>query len=170
MAEESAPPGSASCIRCRGPMPIGSVLCPVCCPTAAEPVRLAGSPAAPMPPKQSEALVSSPFVIALAFTIMILFLASYHPRQLEKERGEPLSMTSQSVGKEADDLKAWSEDMRRRYIDAYGGYPPEGVSPEQLRAVLETQLEKIDSDPHLTKEQRRQIRVQIDKALGAAKR
>lgn len=174
MADELGIPGSGSCIRCRGTMPIDSILCPTCCPTSPEPVNLSvpsgAQPAAPAPAKPQESLVNSPFIVALAFVIMFLFLASYNPRQLEKERGEPMSMKSQWMGREAEDLKTWSEDMRRDYVDAYGGYPPIGVSPEQLRAVLEMQLEMIDRDPHLTKEQRRQVRLQIDNALGASGR
>lgn len=162
MAEEAPVPGSGSCIRCRGPMPIGSLVCPTCFPASPEPTPPS------TPPAPTESLVNSPFVVALSLTIMFLFLASYRPHEMAKERAEPLSLRSEKVGKEADELKAWSEEMRRQYIDPYGGYPTVGVSPEQLRAVLDAQLERIDQDPHLTKEQRRQIRIQLDRLLGAA--
>ncbi len=174
MAEDSGmpapelPAGAASCVHCRKQLPAGEFACPDCTPDA-----VGGSSDLPpwMRPKpgvgdpDADRLVNSPFVVALALGIMVLFFVYYKPRELRKSRAEPMPIKSKYGGTEAERLKSWSDEMRRDYIDAYGGGPAQGVTMAQLRGLIEEQLRAIERDPTYTKEQCQEIRRIIDRAL-----
>jgi len=160
MSEETPdtyPEGAASCVRCRQMLPTGAFFCPACGPAAdraegrAEPGR---------------ALVNSPFVVVFALAVLFGFLMLYNPRRLKQEREAPVPLAGEKIlGQDAAELRAWSDEFRRDFIERYGDLPAGPVTPDMLRGMLEEQLRQVDLDPSFTPEQKVHMRQMIDKAL-----
>lgn len=174
MAEESRSPdpepveGAASCVRCRNRLAAGVIACPSCAPEG-------GGGAADIPEwmraraevgdPAADQLVNSPFVVALALGIMVTFLYYYTPGG-RKPRAEPAQKKSQRImGNDLEEMKAWGDQMRQDAIDRFGTEAPDGMTADGVRALIESQLRAIDSDPNYSREERAEIRRIIYSAL-----
>ncbi len=152
MADEF-PAGSSSCVRCRIALPPECVICS-CAPVAPD-LKPAPSMTGP---------IESPFVLAMAIGIMIAFFLFYDPVRLKEERGKPMPLKSSVLAPDLERWKAYGDELRRRYVDAYGG-GGKPVTLEHLRSIVEDRLKEVDRDPSFTREQRAEIRRIINVAL-----